>query len=207
MASDRAVWVNLLPEQEGDNSSRKGVFGIEVAATGGHGEFDIDLLSGETISAGGTISGPATVRTEFTMIEASVAVRGGTRGERFNFHGIAGFGYHEMRLKLTSGATRLDRSVNSIGPLLGVHIGFLATEWLEIYGRGSILLLDLDNVDDFGLSLSSQVEVGVQLNLHDAISLIAAYRWWRLEQESVFSLGTDIDIRGGGVVVGLVFRF
>ena len=203
------VWVNLLPEKEGDESVRGRVFGIEASATGGQGEFDIDLLSGETISAGGgTISGPATVRTEFTMIEASVAVRAGRRlGNRFNIHGIAGLGYHETKVKLTRGATRLDRSVNGIGPLLGVHIGFEATKWLEIYGRGSILF---PNFNEFNLRESQQVEVGVQFNLSDAISLIAAYRLWRFQQED-FSLGpsprTDIDIRAGGVVVGIVIRF
>ena len=50
----------------------------------------------------------------------------------------------------------------------------------------------------------------MQFNLSDAISLIAAYRLWRFQQED-FSLGpsprTDIDIRAGGVVVGIVIRF
>ena len=140
------VWVNLDPTNDGDTSSHKHVFGIEASATGGQGKFDIDLLSGETINAGGgTISGPTTVRTEFTMFEASVAVRGGTRIDRFNLHGIAGLGYHRTKLKLTSGATRLDRSIDSVGPLLGAHILFLATEWIEIYTRGSILV-DFDSI-------------------------------------------------------------
>ena len=142
------------------------------------------------------------------MIEASVAVHAGQRlGNRFNIHGIAGLGYHETRVKLTRGATRLDRSVNGIGPLLGVHIGFEATKWLEIYGRGSILF---PNFNQLNIRESQQVEVGVQFNLSDAISLIAAYRLWRFQQED-FSLGpsprTDIDIRAGGVVVGIVIRF
>ena len=197
------VRVNLLPKKDDGTSSRKRVFCIEASATGGQGEFDIDLLAGQTISVnGGMISGPTTVRTEFTMFEASVAVRSGTRSDRFNFHGIVGLGYHETRLKLTSGTTRLDKSIDSFGPLLGVHIGFEATKWLEIYTRGSILLLD---IDQFNLSQSLQVEVGAQFNLSDAISLIAAYRWWRLEQESLSA--TDIDIGAGGFVVGVVIRF
>jgi len=200
------VWVNLDPTNDGDTSSHKHVFGIEASATGGQGKFDIDLLSGETINAGGgTISGPTTVRTEFTMFEASVAVRGGTRIDRFNLHGIAGLGYHRTKLKLTSGATRLDRSIDSVGPLLGAHIGFLATNWLEIYTRGSILV-DFDSISDLDVSQSLQVEVGAQFNLSDTISLIAAYRWWRLEQES-FGLATDVDIGAGGFVVGIVIRF
>ena len=202
------VWVNLLRKKEGDNSTRKGVFGIEAAVTGGEGDFDIDLLAGETILAGGgMIAGPATVRTEFRMIEATLAVRGGTRlGDRFNIHGIGGFGYHETKLKLAGGGTQLNESIDGFGPLVGVHIGFEVAKWLEIYGRASILFFELDAYDDVGLSQSRQVEVGMQLNLSDAIGLFTAYRWWHVEQED-FSLATDIDIRGGGIVVGIVIRF
>lgn len=199
------AWINVLPDRPDEPRSR--VFGIEINGTGGEGAFDIDLGIGDTIStADGSISGPTTVAVDFRMYEASIAVRGGVDRKRFNFHGIVGLGYHSVDLDLLSARReRVATSVDEFGPLFGLHVGFEATEWLELYLRGSVLFLNLDEAL-LDAAVSSQVELGARFSLCDTVSLIAGYRWWRYQQED-FNFSTDIDIRAGGLLVGVVVRF
>ena len=174
---------------------------VEVSATGGTGKFDLDLLAGESlVIENTTFLGPQTLAVDFTLFEASVAARIGVQKGDYEFLGIAGVAYNIFDADVT-GTTQMDNYKDTgFGPMIGFQIGWEPAKRVELYTRGTFLIVPAD-------ATSGQFELGAGFAITKNVFLFGAYRWWRYRHESIFTNTDDVDIHAGGFVLGLELRF
>ena len=174
---------------------------IEVSATGGEGDFGARLLAGESIDINGTVfSGPANLVADFRLFEASVAAKAGWQLDKIDIMGLLGVGYSNFDLEVTDGATTGRANESGIGPLAGIQVSWEPIKRVELYARGTFLIVLAD-------ATSGQFELGGGFAVTRNVFLFGGYRWWRYRHEVAFSNFNDFDIRAGGFVLGLELRF
>lgn len=195
----RAAFDTRPPPPEGKTNYMR--LDVEVAATGGTGKFDLDLLAGESITIGNTtFLGAQTLAVDFNLFEASVAARIGAQTGNVEILGIAGVAYNIFDADVT-GRTAMDNFKDTgLGPVIGFQAGWEALRRVEFYTRGTYLIVPTD-------ATSAQFEVGAGFAITKNMFLFGAYRWWRYRHELALTNFQDVDVRAGGFVLGLELRF
>lgn len=153
----------------------------------------------------------ASVQLErYRLLEGTVAWKPTLHfGESAALSGLAGLAYDDYEIDATAtltGAaisaaggnlTRSAADTHGPGAWLGVEAR-LAWHLLGLYGRAS------QAAHLFGQS--QMAELGVEVHVHDQLTLQAAYRWWNVDIEDLVFV-SELSLHVEGITVGGVVRF
>ncbi|MEE8105163.1 MAG: hypothetical protein V3T86_06480 [Planctomycetota bacterium] len=139
----------------------------------------------------------ATEGKEYRYVQGQLAVRVERAGERFDFALLAGLGYTDVSFK--NDTIDFQSTSGQLGGLLGLEGGVRLFPRARLYGRISTLLMP-------PFSQSDTIEAGISYRVSRAVHVLAGYRRWRYEEESIF-IDADLDLRAEGLFLGLGLDF
>ena len=115
--------------------------------------------------------------------------------------GIFGVAYDHVDVDIGQGNNRVSKDRDRFGPVGGIELSWQMISRLALFARGTFAVLPSD-------STSGQAEIGLDVMLNQAFSIVGGYRYWRYRLEEVTSASdNDIDLETEGVFVGLHVRF
>jgi len=150
--------------------------------------------------------GPDEIEAGYDLYSSSLVFRGGPVIEDILIlEGLIGLGLERLDLDLVSGDRRESERITTAGFVAGARLTVRPLDWLEFYGqaRSGISYPTVSDVFSLQTSLTS-LELTIAVTPIDHMSLLAGYRNWRYQGET---LGSEIDLTLAGPSLGVQIRF
>lgn len=175
------------------DDSESSTFASQLAVEGA-----IDYANGD-----GNSSTPG----DYSMIQATVGVRGGTEiVDRFRVYGLGGIAAHRADVDFdasTGGpSTAIKRDEQGLGLMAGLQLEYDLAGPVTLYGRATYSAIEIETE-------SRILEAGVKLEVTEELNLFAGYRHWRyrFDGDPLFFLEQSIDLTTEGLLLGGEINF
>jgi hypothetical protein len=210
-ATDRSVFLPMgrisanLTARQGTPSDPQGGHAIEFGVTGGSGEDTQRLTSSASpaVFGGQNFTAPIELRHEFDFRYADVAWRWrkffGSGG--FGIETLAGIGYADLDLSITSATQRANEKLSSWGAAGGFGIVWRLRPGTSLQSRIAVF----GSGEDSGVSAASRLEAYIVQALGRNAAVRAGYAAWSVISER--ENASDIHVRFSGPALGLDLLF
>jgi hypothetical protein len=189
------------PPEVPDQRRIRGQLALDFELTGGHSK-DTQEVGNDFVEINDELlGGRLEIHTDLYLARA--AIRGGLNlGGFAEIEGLGGLAAQRIHIEVESGSqSESDRAV-FVGPHVGVRLTGHVFERLRVFGQYYA------NVGvGQGLAFLNDYQLGIHVDLHDRLALLAGWRWWDLEADPLNDIRDGVELRLSGPMAGMLLRF
>ncbi|MSR62194.1 MAG: hypothetical protein EXS08_07095 [Planctomycetes bacterium] len=174
-------------------------WGIELDGSRVSGDDNQDLAAGERLELDNTsFFGPGRVASDYELTQTTLAaVFGRDVQHELSLSVLAGVGFQELELELSSAALRAQDRSSWGGVFLGAEFQWTPPE--RVWGLGARVTCTGNLKGDF--EQLQRIEAGLSLRPSAALGVFVGWGW--SAYDALPDVGSDIELRTNGPALGL----
>ncbi|MEM9173977.1 MAG: hypothetical protein AAGC67_01995 [Myxococcota bacterium] len=169
----------------------------EFAHTGGHGSEAVPI--GREIEFDEVLPGPTVAGVDVENFRGFVAARPGLRlQDMFSAEVLLGAAIDRTRVRVQNASFLQTKEQVRSGAVFGLRLGFRPIPLFDVYGQASSTV---------GSFITTDLEVGGQLNLTRNLGAYAGFRRFKFEEEQIQGADSDAEYEFSGPTFGMSLTF